>query len=333
METILDIENNYTINVDGDKKYECNICGIGYDLLQYINLHMKCHVAVEVEALQRRRNNHICDFCQSEFECRQTFIAHMQKHKCPKCPLYVRRSEIVKHVQLFHSWRARRSQITSTMCADVKEVYEDSNIFKYTEHADNLTIKYKCPKCSFVGRKTDLLIHMRRAHPLLYSCIVCGKKYRNKWMLVQHQTFHHRVTLSSSKLFSNDHNNSTPNCPVAAPKPGYICEVCGYRCTEKRRLVQHQNTVHLKEKNISCQICGMKFFNKIGIRRHMIVHNPVKKYECQHCKKKFARGSTLRLHEKIHTGDKKKVCLICEAKFVQKASLNYHMLKYHPDLV
>lgn len=166
---------------------------------------------------------------------------------------------------------------------------------------------------------------------LSYICHVCSKEYPNENSLKLHKKNYHTpkkcpdcdLKFTRRNLRMHQHEAHGVQIPT--------CGVCGYKNWVRAKVIVHQRKVHMNEKNVSCDQCDMKFFDRISLGRHKIAHGTDRKFECSYCHKKYPRLNTLRLHEKIHTKVKDKVCSICGQGFVQKASLNYHMKKYHPE--
>lgn len=119
-------------------------------------------------------------------------------------------------------------------------------------------------------------------------------------------------------------------------KHGITAPTCGV-CSKKFRLpsvlLSHQKNAHMREKNFSCDMCDMKFFNNYQMQKHKIKHVAERKYKCDFCNKTFVWKTNLTTHMMIHTGEKPRVCKYCNASFVQTASLSYHMAKHHPNMV
>ncbi|XP_053623251.1 zinc finger protein 658B-like isoform X2 [Plodia interpunctella] len=164
------------------------------------------------------------------------------------------------------------------------------------------------------------------------TCNTCQQEFPSEHSLRQHMTYKHKVRQCTEcpMTFTSRRHVKLHKAEVHGIGM-HVCGVCDFKHAMKAAIVTHQRKVHLKEKNVSCPDCGLKFFGPFQLKNHMVRHNPVKKYECQFCHKMFPRQSTMREHEKIHLGDKRRVCRVCDERFVQTASLSYHMKKYHPE--
>lgn len=69
---------------------------------------------------------------------------------------------------------------------------------------------------------------------------------------------------------------------------------------------RHYRSVHEKEKNFACSVCCMKFFDKSGLRKHLVKHIGARVYSCDVCSKSYARKQTLREHiMQVHEKEKR----------------------------
>ncbi|XP_036949766.1 zinc finger protein 436-like [Acanthopagrus latus] len=131
-----------------------------------------------------------------------------------------------------------------------------------------------------------------------FGCLVCGKRYRWKNSLTDHNRLH------------------------AEEKP-FSCSECKKSFQWKIHLVRHMR-IHTGEKPFSCSVCGEKFAKKQLWRRHLAVHTGEKPYCCSVCRKRFTRKDSLRLHSVVHTGKKPFSCSVCRKEFTRKDSLRLH---------
>lgn len=159
---------------------------------------------------------------------------------------------------------------------------------------------YECDICGRkIKLKKDLLNHMRRTHSNeRYPCTLCGKQFTRACYVSIHMKMHKEIrpfqcdvcgktfvmsgALTSHKRF---HDNTLTQCPCLVcgkvfNRPGTLadhirihngdkpfkCE-CGAKFRTKRYLNEHK-TRHLKVKNFSCDLCGMKFKQPAGVKSH-----------------------------------------------------------------
>lgn len=63
-------------------------------------------------------------------------------------------------------------------------------------------------------------------------------------------------------------------------------------------------STHTGEKNVVCNICGYRFYNKNMLKRHLISHDGSKNFKCEICGTCFNRKWNMQQHvRKVH-GDR-----------------------------
>ncbi|XP_048003768.1 zinc finger protein 184-like isoform X5 [Leguminivora glycinivorella] len=298
-----------------------------------------------------------CKECQKTFDKKSALQKHIRsfhrKHtfNCPDCPeTFPTKRTLQTHAKKVHDKNTGVEKDTryKTFIKVIREppgevIYACTvcdvkfhRLVEITAHTKVHAHKRTCPVCfKFFPDLAEYKAHRAAPHPgaKKFACHDCECVYETVFDLRKHKIAAHN-------------KRKCPHCEEMVTKKSLenhlrefhsesllTCGVCGYKALRQASINTHQKKVHLKEKNVICDICHFPFYNSTDLKRHMVKHKAEKIFECGHCKKKFARKSTLYLHEKIHTGEKNKVCVACGAAFVQKASLNYHMVKYHPDRV
>jgi hypothetical protein len=144
----------------------------------------------------------------------------------------------------------------------------------------------------------------------------------------------------------------------------YQCAICTVEFDEKLELKEHLEK-HALEKPFKCDICGVRFANQAGQKRHKLrIHDTkLKTHNCDKCSKKFFDKHDLKRHLKIHKKDCNKCgkklgaagtphncseaekkrnkeesendpelkCTICGVFTSNKISWGYHMWKHTKD--
>ncbi|XP_077172511.1 uncharacterized protein LOC143827124 isoform X2 [Paroedura picta] len=114
------------------------------------------------------------------------------------------------------------------------------------------------------------------------KCILCGKYFRNRSLLLVHQSIH-----KGEKFFG--------------------CSQCGKRFSQRCQLEQHRRT-HTGEKPFECSECGKRFNNSGTLQKHQRTHTGEKPFGCSECGKRFSHSGTLQRHQRIHSGEKPLAC-------------------------
>ena len=136
-----------------------------------------------------------------------------------------------------------------------------------------------------------------------------------------------------------------------------ICSHCNKGFKTTKHLKSHIKSVHLKVKDIECQLCDAKFTILNYLYQHMTnfhgekikcdlcdqlyprgrlkphikeVHQNIRTFKCNECEFTFKQKSHLRTHIKeIHKKLKDFACSFCESKFARKSDLKKHVKRKH----
>ncbi|XP_039621127.1 zinc finger protein 567-like [Polypterus senegalus] len=134
----------------------------------------------------------------------------------------------------------------------------------------------------------------------LFSCLECGKNFKLKKYLQNHQKIH---------------NEEKP----------YSCIECGRAFRQLINLKTHQR-IHTGERPYSCGECGKAFNQLPALKTHQRIHSGEKPYHCPECQKRFVTAQILRRHQRIHTGEKPYMCTECGKNFRLLGGLKKHRL-------
>lgn len=139
-----------------------------------------------------------------------------------------------------------------------------------------------------------------------HTCEMCGKSFKLGRILKEHMGLH--------------------------KEPRFQCEIEG--CTRKfhlkANLKAHVDVVHLKTKDIPCNVCGKLFYNQAHLRSHMEHHNE-DKHVCEHCSRYFSCSKSLRDHIKFKHSDPEKLptCSVCHKSYSTPQNLKSHFARVH----
>ncbi|KAL0822282.1 hypothetical protein ABMA28_004395 [Loxostege sticticalis] len=140
----------------------------------------------------------------------------------------------------------------------------------------------------------------------LFKCLTCGKDFKQKSTLLQHERIH---------------TDSRP----------YGCPECGKRFRQQSHLTQHLR-IHANEKPYACVYCPRSFRQRAILNQHLRIHSGEKPYTCGECGKHFRQKAILNQHQshltqhlRIHTNEKPYGCVYCPRFFRQRTILNQHL--------
>ncbi|XP_041989233.1 zinc finger protein 286A-like [Aricia agestis] len=170
----------------------------------------------------------------------------------------------------------------------------------------------------------------------VFSCKICQKVFTKKPLVSQHYGEVH--------LKKRRHLRSCNLCDVSVPghkRPVHMeeahgvpmpkCSICDRKFAYEFKLLRHQRTFHMGERNYECDVCHKRFSGTAQLKRHVVLHRPERPFECNVCDKRFKSSKYLNIHMKMHLNDRRHVCKSCGKSFVQGSSLKYHVTKRHPE--
>ena len=220
---------------------------------------------------------------------------------------------------------------------NINYLFSDISIVKQ-ENAETAELQYTCAVCGLkFGEMSEYVDHVT-AHPTHTAddlvCRECGRRLKTKAAFVQHQRSHAAKTIRDV---------SCPTCGKVFLKKKYLkphmlrhqgeknvlCDSCPARFYDRKGLYIHYNRVHLGkvrhlEKKFFCGFCPFKSCRKRDIDRHAVVHTKTKNYVCDICGARLAHFTSLSIHKRIHSAKKLFKCDICQKEFSQKISLQNH---------
>ncbi|XP_078610640.1 uncharacterized protein LOC144881431 [Branchiostoma floridae x Branchiostoma japonicum] len=108
----------------------------------------------------------------------------------------------------------------------------------------------------------------------------------------------------------------------------FKCNQCHYQASLKSSLVKHMKK-HSDEEPYRCELCEYKTYRVSHIERHMKYHAGVKPYKCEECGYRTGDKGNLTKHMRCHTGERPYSCQECDYKASQRSSLVWHMRTKH----
>lgn len=194
--------------------------------------------------------------------------------------------------------------------------------------------KFRCKKCSKVlCMKTVMHNHLKKHKMREFLCELCGKKLPSFKKLTSHLKKHNLKTVipgfkcqNCGKLFRTkfhltEHQNY---CLGLLP---YQCKNphCNKKFASSTKLKNHTKLKHEKKFVAICSICNIGFVKLSEYKSHKVTHSTDKKFACTKCDKSYKTISNLNFHLKSHEKNLPYVCSICRKGFMRKEYHEAHM--------
>ncbi len=115
-------------------------------------------------------------------------------------------------------------------------------------------------------------------------------------------------------------------------RKSFKCSECEHTSHRLEYLEQHIKKRHtVQEKNVSCDICDRKFYNKVALKHHQKIHDENRqKFTCPECSAVLLGKARFRQHVAKHFGKVKKKervpCPVCNKLITD---VNKHMRLTH----
>ncbi|KAI5640758.1 hypothetical protein NE865_06865 [Phthorimaea operculella] len=214
---------------------------------------------------------HEASYDKSITTCLQPYRLIKDHMACPNCPDEVFRffGTLLKHINNKHT----DNNIICVFCGQTFRRDQNLRVHIWRHHRDG---RFKCNICGAeCNIPSRLYIHMAKAHNVKAAkCPQCPEQFPTQYLRQKHL--------------------------IEAHDSGHKCSYCGKLFTRNSFMRDHIRRTHLKEKNVECSICNMKFFNNILLRRHMVKHSGEKNFHCDLCGERFFWRKSLRTHMARH---------------------------------
>ncbi|XP_021343987.1 zinc finger protein 91-like [Mizuhopecten yessoensis] len=294
----------HTLAHEHEKKsrdFCCDACGEIYKTVDSFRTHLEIH-----------KNDGIpytCEICGKTFTTITNIGRHMSSHK--KNPSDTHQSSNPSsdcsesnNDSISTSQTLTVSDVQNFITVFICELCDETFLCKlklethYESHKTECRDRKHCKKTFDTG--TALKKDVENAQTTTTTCNICGKEV-SKNDLKTHK----------AELHTKDRHNA-----------------CAKEYSGLNGEKSHIPTSNSKEeKKYSCDICGKRFTQTSGIRRHMIFHQ--QNIKCDRCGRHFSEMRSLRSHMKIHLRTEFPKCEICDQSFKTKVVLQRHIRTYH----
>lgn len=217
-------------------------------------------------------SKHDAKYDKSITTCLQPYRLIKDHMSCPNCPNEIFRffGTLLKHMNKKHT----NNNIICVYCGQSFRRDQNLRVHIWRHHRDG---RFKCNICGAeCNIPSRLYMHMAKAHGVKAAkCPKCPEAFSTQYLRQKHL--------------------------IEAHDSGHKCSYCGKLFTRNSFMRDHIRRTHLKEKNVECSICNMKFFNNILLRRHMVKHSGEKNFHCDVCGERFFWRKSLRAHMARHS--------------------------------
>lgn len=214
---------------------------------------------------------HQANYDKSITTCLQPYKLVKDYMACPNCPNEVFRffGTLLKHMNNKHT----DNNIICVYCGQLFRRDQNLRVHIWRHHRDG---RFKCNICGAeCNIPSRLYMHMAKAHGVKAAkCPKCPEAFTTQYLRQKHL--------------------------IEVHDSGHKCSYCEKLFTRNSFMRDHVRRTHLKEKNVECSICNMKFFNNILLKRHMVKHSGEKNYHCDVCGERFFWRKSLRTHMARH---------------------------------
>jgi Zinc-finger associated domain (zf-AD)/Zinc finger, C2H2 type len=292
--------------------FQCQICAANFNTPLILASHLK-------------RNVHKIAAQDTKWTCAECFLVSKDK------------GSMLEHVRSVHT---KERPFECSLC-DRKFAVKRALTLHVREHKQDWS-----HVCNYCGKgfliKEYCEIHIRRYHTneKPFECDRCDAKYPSKLQLSEHKISKHEGGRPEQifschvcgKKFkgttSYKYHVRTHELPLESRKK-FKCGDCNAAFIRKPALIKHMKRHRGEYDEFECHLCGKKLATSHGLELHLVVHSGEKNHVCEFCGKAFAAAGTLKVHIRSHTGEKPYLCKFCPKRFTQRSSIKMHMKNLH----
>lgn len=305
------------------RQLDCHYCETEFsEEIQFITHMYNDHLYVnfDIEENLDGQCTYECLYCKEMITQRSQMSQHLKIHENETIPMDTEKASAES------SMNALRHQVEFMYCC----VYCPKKFRIPHPASEHVRYKHKTGKNSIVKKDTQptardttcglcnitfltyrsMLNHRAKRHPETHNkdryknrptfyCSTCGKAYRDRGNLNQHEETHARLQ-------------------------SYTCDICNKTYRSKNYIQTHMFS-HTNEKNFICEHCGRSFYSVSKLNTHYQIHQNLK-LKCDQCDKVFFTRYNLSKHKKTHTVETRKNCKLCGNYFKSTNSYRTHML-------
>lgn len=286
-------------------KFRCFYCTQEFDLCEDLKEHTRknhpiCEATFRAMKLRGRStgvkikidtSSMSCKMCLQELSDFNSAVEHLE----------VKHNTNVKNLGLLQPLKLIHDQFSCPFCQ--LNFRSFSTLLKHlnSSHTDN---RYICSDCGKAcPTYSNLKTHNARYHSIATNkCLKCNLAF-----LTNHELKTHMGTTHGSKVvkchkctekFETQYQKMRHM--VEAHNGGHKCPYCALVFIKYSFMSNHVRKSHLKEKNVQCSVCNLKFFDEVRLKVHMVKHVGGREFGCDYCGKTFIRRKNLVTHMALH---------------------------------
>ncbi|PKU46558.1 hypothetical protein llap_3115 [Limosa lapponica baueri] len=304
--------------------------------------HFKGDVAEGSEYLYK---THMCPECKRCFKKRTHLVEHLHLHfpdpslQCPNCHKYfTSKSKLKIHMMRETGEKAHRCPLChyssvekNALNRHMASMHEDISNF-YSD-------VYSCPVCGEKFRLSQALkehLKTHKAEPKRLSCFQSGCDYcaEDRKEFVRHLKDAHSIKAVECKYHACSLLFGTAEAMEAHRKTHYAfhCQQCDFICSNKHVFRKHKKQGHPGSEQLQCSFCPYATFNPVEFHDHVgKMHANEKIHKCTECTFATAHKRVLIRHMLLHTGEKPHKCELCDFTCRDVSYLSKHMLTHSND--
>lgn len=258
-----------------------------------------------------------CDVCFKAFNTRVTLTrykkSHLSRITCEICSRSFAVSHIKKHLKL-HEMKEKDPEFKCPECN--KCYFTKGHLYIHLKTHKKM---FECDLCTALyGAKATLSFHVlkhvsaeefERIQSEFFTCDICQKKCINNHSLKQHKQVHKgkiQCAICNQSLTQQSMKSHLKTHKLKERGPQFYCNICSKSFVWIQYLKAHLKT-HIKE--YECDICEMKFSDRLQVSEHIMIHLDNQIFKCDVCGKIVSSSTVLKKHKKSH--ETKVECLTC----------------------